>query len=200
MSKVLVLYYSTYGHIETMAQAVAEGARAAGATVDVKRVPETVPQDVAKSSHFKLDQAAPVATVAELENYDAIIVGAPTRFGRMPSQMAAFLDQAGGLWARGALNGKVGAAFTSTATQHGGQEVTLFSIITNLMHFGLVIVGLPYSFQGQMTLDEITGGSPYGATTIAGGQGQRQPSALELDGARHQGRLVAETANKLFGG
>lgn len=200
MSKVLVLYYSTYGHIETMAQAVAEGARAAGATVDVKRVPETVPQDVAKSSHFKLDQAAPVATVAELENYDAIIVGAPTRFGRMPSQMAAFLDQAGGLWARGALNGKVGAAFTSTATQHGGQEVTLFSIITNLMHFGMVIVGLPYSFQGQMTLDEITGGSPYGATTIAGGQGQRQPSALELDGARHQGRLVAETANKLFGG
>ncbi len=200
MSKVLVLYYSTYGHIETMAQAVAEGARAAGATVDVKRVPETVPQDVAKSGHFKLDQAAPVATVAELENYDAIIVGAPTRFGRMPSQMAAFLDQAGGLWARGALNGKVGAAFTSTATQHGGQEVTLFSIITNLMHFGMVIVGLPYSFQGQMTLDEITGGSPYGATTIAGGQGQRQPSALELDGARHQGRLVAETANKLFGG
>jgi NAD(P)H dehydrogenase (quinone) len=200
MSKVLVLYYSTYGHIETMAQAVAEGARAAGATVDVKRVPETVPQDVAQSSHFKLDQAAPVATVAELESYDAIIVGAPTRFGRMPSQMGAFLDQAGGLWARGALNGKVGAAFTSTATQHGGQEVTLFSIITNLMHFGMVIVGLPYSFQGQMTLDEITGGSPYGATTIAGGQGQRQPSALELDGARYQGRLVAETANKLFGG
>ena len=199
MSKVLVLYYSTYGHLETMAQAVAEGARSTGASVDVKRVFEMVPHDIAKNAHFKLDQAAPVATVAELEHYDAIIVGAPTRFGRMPSQMASFLDQAGGLWARGALNGKVGAAFTSTATQHGGQEVTLFSIITNLMHFGMVIVGLPYSFQGQMTLDEVVGGSPYGATTIAGGQGQRQPSAIELDGARYQGRLVAETANKLFG-
>ena len=199
MSKVLVLYYSSYGHIETMAQAVAEGARSAGASVDVKRVPETVPQEIAQSAHFKLDQAAPVATVAELVNYDAIIVGAPTRFGRMPSQMAAFLDQAGGLWARGALNGKVGAAFTSTATQHGGQEVTLFSIITNLMHFGMVIVGLPYSFAGQMTLDEIVGGSPYGATTIAGGKVERQPSAIELDGARFQGKTVAETANKLFG-
>ncbi|MEO0003846.1 MAG: hypothetical protein RLZZ22_1538 [Pseudomonadota bacterium] len=199
MSKVLVLYYSTYGHIETMAQAVAEGARAAGAQVDVKRVPETVPAEIAQSAHFKLDQAAPVATVAELEGYDAIIVGAPTRYGRMPSQLAAFLDQTGGLWARGALNGKVGGAFTSTATQHGGQEVTLFSIITNLMHFGMVIVGLPYSFQGQTTLDEIVGCSPYGASTIAGGQGQRSPSAIELDGARYQGRLIAETANKLFG-
>lgn len=199
MSKVLVLYYSSYGHLETMAQAVAEGARAGGATVDVKRVPETVPLEVAKSAHFKLDQAAPVATVAELADYDAIIIGAPTRFGRMPAQMAAFLDQAGGLWARGALHGKVGAAFTSTATQHGGQEVTLFSIITNLLHFGMVIVGLPYSHAGQMTLDEVVGGSPYGATTIAGGQGQRQPSAIELDGARFQGKLVAETANKLFG-
>ena len=199
MSKVLVLYYSTYGHIETMAQAVAEGARTTGAQVDVKRVPETVPAEIAKSAHFKLDQAAPVATVAELEGYDAIIVGAPTRYGRMPSQLAAFLDQTGGLWARGALNGKVGGAFTSPATQHGGQEVTLFSIITNLMHFGMVIVGLPYSFQGQTTLDEIVGGSPYGASTIAGGQGQRAPSAIELDGARYQGRLIAETANKLFG-
>jgi NAD(P)H dehydrogenase (quinone) len=198
MSKVLVLYYSTYGHIETMAQAVAEGARATGAQVDVKRVPETVPAEIAKSAHFKLDQAAPVATVAELEGYDAIIVGAPTRYGRMPSQLAAFFDQTGGLWARGALNGKVGGAFTSTATQHGGQEVTLFSIITNLMHFGMVIVGLPYSFQGQTTLDEIVGGSPYGASTIAGGQGQRVPSAIELDGARYQGKLIAETANKLF--
>lgn len=200
MSKVLVLYYSSYGHIETMAQAVAEGARSAGATVDVKRVPETAPLEVAKAAHFKIDQAAPVATVAELESYDAIIVGCPTRFGRMPSQMASFLDQAGGLWARGALNGKVGAAFTSTATQHGGQELTLMSVITNLFHFGMTIVGLPYSFQGQMTLDEIVGGSPYGATTIAGGQGQRQPSAIELDGARFQGKLVAETANKLFPG
>lgn len=199
MSKVLVLYYSTYGHIESMAQAMAEGARAAGATVDVKRVPETVPEDIAKSAHFKLDQAAPVAAVADLEHYDAIIVGAPTRFGRMPSQLAAFFDQAGGLWARGALNGKVGGAFTSTATQHGGQEVTLFSIITNLMHFGMTIVGLPYSFQGQMALDEVVGGSPYGATTIAGGQGQRQPSAIELEGARFQGKLIAETAKKLFG-
>ena len=199
MSKVLVLYYSTYGHIETMAQAVAEGARAGGATVDLKRVPETVPEEIARPAHFKLDQAAPGATVAELEGYDAIIVGCPTRFGRMPSQLASFFDQAGGLWARGALNGKVGGAFTSTATQHGGQEVTLFSVITNLMHFGMVIVGLPYSYQGQMTLDEIVGGSPYGATTIAGGQGQRQPSANELDGARFQGKLIAETANKLFG-
>lgn len=199
MSKVLVLYYSTYGHIETMASAVAEGARSTGATVDVKRVPETVPEEIARKNHFKVDQDAPVATVAELENYDAIILGAPTRFGRLPSQMAAFLDQAGGLWARGALNGKVGGVFTSTATQHGGQEVTLFSMITNLLHFGMVIVGLPYSFQGQMTLDEIVGGSPYGATTIAGGQGQRQPSQIELDGARYQGQKVAETANKLFG-
>ena len=199
MSKVLVLYYSTYGHIETMAQAVAEGARATGATVDVKRVPETVPEAIAGPAHFKLDQAAPVAAVADLEHYDAIIVGCPTRFGRLPSQMASFFDQAGGLWARGALNGKVGGAFTSTATQHGGQEVTLFSVITNLLHFGLIIVGLPYSFQGQTTIDEIVGGSRYGATTIAGGQGQRQPSAIELDGARYQGRLIAETANKLFG-
>jgi NAD(P)H dehydrogenase (quinone) len=199
MAKVLVLYYSTYGHIETMAGAIAEGARAAGAQVDIKRVPETVPEDIAKSAHFKLNQAAPVATVAELANYDAIVVGTGTRFGRMSSQMAAFLDQAGGLWAKGALNGKVGAAFSSTATQHGGQETTLFSIITNLMHFGMVIVGLPYSHQGQMTLDEIVGGAPYGATTIAGGDGSRQPSAIELEGARHQGKLVAETAAKLFG-
>ena len=199
MSKVLVLYYSTYGHIETMANAVAEGARATGATVAVKRVPETVPADIAKNGHFKLDQAAPIATVAELPDYDAIIVGCPTRYGRIPSQMAAFLDQTGGLWARGALNGKVGGAFTSTATQHGGQEMTLFSVITNLLHFGMVIVGLPYSFQEQTTLDEIVGCSPYGASTIAGGQGQRQPSALELDGARYQGRMIAETANKLFG-
>ena len=199
MSKVLVLYYSTYGHIETMANAVAEGARAAGATVDVRRVPETVPSEVAQAAHFKLEQAAPVAKVEDLVNYDAIIVGCPTRFGRMPSQMAAFFDQAGGLWARGALNGKVGGAFTSTATQHGGQEVTLFSVITNLLHFGMTIVGLPYSYQGQMSIDEIVGGSPYGATTIAGGQGQRQPSQIELDGARFQGRLIAETATRLFG-
>jgi NAD(P)H dehydrogenase (quinone) len=200
MAKVLVLYYSTYGHIETMANAVAEGARAGGATVDIKRVPETVPTEAAKAAHFKLDQKAPIATIDDLANYDAIIVGAPTRFGRVVSQMAAFLDQAGGLWAKGALNGKVGGAFSSTATQHGGQETTLFSIITNLLHFGMTIVGLPYSFQGQMKLDEITGCSPYGATTIAGSQGQRQPSANELEGARFQGKLIAETAKKLFPG
>lgn len=200
MSKVLVLYYSSYGHIETLAGAMAEGARSAGATVDIKRVPETAPAEVAKAAHFKLDQQAPVASIADLEHYDAIIIGAPTRFGRVPAQMAAFLDQAGGLWARGALHGKVGGAFTSTATQHGGQETTLFSIITNMLHFGMVIVGLPYSHQGQMTLDEIAGGSPYGATTIAGGKGERQPSQIEMDGARHQGKLVAETANKLFAG
>ncbi len=199
MAKVLVLYYSAYGHIEAMAEAVAEGARAAGASVDIKRVPELVPQEVATASHYKTDQAAPVAAVADLANYDAIIVGVGTRFGRMASQMANFLDQAGGLWATGALNGKVGGAFTSTASQHGGNETTLFSIITNLMHFGMVIVGLPYSHQGQMTLEEIVGGAPYGATTIAGGDGSRKPSAIELEGARHQGRLIAETAQKLHG-
>jgi NAD(P)H dehydrogenase (quinone) len=199
MSKVLVLYYSAYGHIETMAHAVAEGAREAGAQVDVKRVPETVPEEIARGAYFKLDQAAPVATVQELADYDAIIVGAGTRFGRLPSQLAAFLDQAGGLWQRGALHGKVGGAFTSTGTQHGGQETTLFSMITNLLHFGMVIVGLDYGHAGQMTLDEITGGSPYGATTIAAGDGSRQPSANELQGARYQGRRVAEVANKLHG-
>ena len=199
MAKVLVVYYSTYGHIEAMAQAVAEGARAAGATVDLKRVPETVPEAVAKASHFKLDQAAPIARIEELADYDAIIFGTGTRFGRISSQMASFLDQAGGLWMRGALNGKVGAAFASTATQHGGQEVTLFSLITNLLHFGMVIVGLPYSFAGQMTLEGVSGCSPYGATTIAGGDGSRRPSDNELAGARFQGDLVAKTAIKLFG-
>ena len=199
MAKVLVLYHSAYGHIEQMAGAVAEGARSAGAEVVVKRVPETVPEEVAKAAYFKLDQQAPIATVDELADYDAIVIGVGTRFGRMPSQMAAFLDQAGGLWMRGALNGKVGGVFASTGSQHGGQETTLFSVITNLLHFGMVIVGLPYSFQGQMTLDEISGGSPYGATTIAGGQGQRQPSANELDGARHQGEQVAKAAIKLHG-
>jgi NAD(P)H dehydrogenase (quinone) len=200
MAKVLVLYYSSYGHVETMANAVAEGARSAGAHVDIKRVPETVPAEAAKAAHFKLDQKAPVASIEELANYDAIVVGTPTRFGRIASQMASFLDQAGGLWMRGALHGKVGGAFASTATQHGGQEVTLFSVITNLLHFGMTVVGLPYSHQGQMTLDEIVGGSPYGATTVAGSAGQRQPSALDLAGAHHQGKLIAETAKKLFPG
>jgi NAD(P)H dehydrogenase (quinone) len=199
MARVLVLYYSSYGHIEQMAEAIAEGARSAGAQVDIKRVPETVPEEIAKKSHFKLDQQAPVATVAELEQYDAIVVGTGTRYGRMSSQMAAFLDQTGGLWLRGALNGKVGAAFASTGTQHGGQETTLFSIITNLMHLGMIIVGLPYSHQGMMNMTEIVGGAPYGATTIAAADGSRQPSAIDLEGARHQGELVAKTAAKLFG-
>jgi NAD(P)H dehydrogenase (quinone) len=197
MTKVLVLYYSSYGHMEQMAHAAAEGARQAGAEAVVKRVPELVPEEVARSAHFKLDQPAPVATVNELPDYDAIILGIPTRYGRMSSQMASFLDQTGGLWARGALHGKVGSVMASTATQHGGQETTLFAGITNLLHFGMIIVGLPYSYQGQTTLDEIVGGSPYGATTIAGGQGQRQPSLNELDAARFQGKLVAETAEKL---
>src|SRR3954465_1587686 len=199
MSKVLVLYYSSYGHIEAMANAVAEGARQAGAHADIKRVPELGPEEVARKSHYKLDQAAPIAKVEDLAAYDAIVVGAGTRFGRLSSQMANFLDQAGGLWMRGALHGKVGGAFTSTATQHGGQETTLFSIITNLLHFGMVIVGLNYGFAGQMTLEEVTGGSPYGATTIAGGDGSRKPSENELAGARYQGRAIAETAKKLRG-
>ena len=198
MARMLVLYYSSYGHMETMANAIAEGAREAGAEVDVKRVPETAPEEVAKAAHFKLDQAAPVAQIADLEHYDAIVVGTPTRFGRVSSQMAAFLDQAGGLWMRGVLNGKVGAAFTSTASQHGGQETTLFSIITNLMHFGMVIVGLPYSYQGLLQVAEVAGGSPYGATTIAAGDGSRQPTENELGAARFQGKHVAEVAAKLF--
>lgn len=197
MAKILVLYYSSYGHIEAMAQAVAEGAQRGGGDVTVKRVPETAPQEVAEAAHFKLDQAAPVCTVEELADYDAIILGSPTRYGRMPSQMAAFLDQTGGLWARGALHGKVGAAFTSTGSQHGGQETTLFSMITNLLHFGMVIVGLPYSFQGQLRIDEVSGCAPYGATTVSGGKGERMPSENELEGARHQGELVAKAAVKL---
>ncbi len=196
MTKVLVLYYSSYGHLETMAQAVADGARAAGAEAHVKRVPELVSDEVAKASHYKA-QDAPVATVDELADYDAIIVGSPTRFGRVSSQMANFWDQTGGVWFQGKLIGKVGAAFTSTGSQHGGQETTLFSILTTLMHHGMVLVGLPYSFAGQMRVDEVTGGAPYGATTIAGGDGSRQPSANELDGARFLGRHVAEVAGKL---
>jgi NAD(P)H dehydrogenase (quinone) len=199
MSKVLVLYYSTYGHIEMLAAAVAAGARETGARVDIKRVPETAPEAVAKASHFKLDQAAPVATIEDLTKYDAIIIGGPTRFGRMSSQMAGFLDQAGGLWGQGALNGKVGSAFTATASQHGGQEMNLFSTITNLFHFGMVVVGLPYSFGGLTEMGEITGGTPYGATTVAAPDGSRQPSENELAGARFQGRHVAEIANKIFG-
>ncbi|MGQ7792311.1 NAD(P)H:quinone oxidoreductase [Faunimonas sp. B44] len=197
MTKVLVLYYSSYGHIEAMAKAVAEGARQAGADVEIKRVPELVPEEIARQSGYKLDQDAPVATVDELPDYDAIILGVPTRYGVMAAQMKNFWDQTGGLWAKGALVGKVGSVFASTATQHGGQEATILSTHVMLLHHGLVIVGLPYSFQGQMRMDEITGGSPYGATTLSGGDGSRQPSRNELEGARFQGRHVAEIAGKL---
>ena len=199
MTKVLVLYYSSYGHIEQMASAVADGVREAGAEAVIKRVPELVPEEVAKASHFKLDQAAPIATVAELPAYDAIILGVPTRFGNMPAQMKNFLDQTGGLWAQGKLIGKVGSVFTSTATQHGGQESTILSTHTVLLHHGMVIVGLPYAFAGQMAMNEITGGSPYGASTMAAGDGSRQPSENELAGARFQGRHVAGIAAKLKG-
>lgn len=200
MPKVLVLYHSTYGHLETMAEAVSEGARSVeGATVDIKRVAETVPDELAKSSGYKLDQSAPVAKVEDLADYDAIIVGAGTRFGTVASQMRNFWDQSGGLWFQGKLVGKVGGVFTATATQHGGQETTLIGMIQTLMHHGILVAGLPYSFQGQMRNDEITGGSPYGATTITNGDGSRMPSENELDGARYQGRHIAEVAKKLFG-
>jgi NAD(P)H dehydrogenase (quinone) len=197
MAKVLVLYYSAYGHIETMAYAVAEGAKSAGADVTVKRVPELVPADVAKASYFKVDQAAEIATPDELANYDAIIFGAGTRFGTVASQMRNFVDQTGGLWMKGALVGKVGSVFTSSATQHGGQESTILGFIPTLMHQGMVVVGLPYAFQGQMGLEEIKGGSPYGASTITGGDGSRQPSEIELEAARYQGAHVAKIAAKL---
>ena len=197
MTRILVLYYSAYGHIETMAEAVAEGARQAGAAVDVKRVPELVPDDVARASHFKLDQKAPIADPAELPGYDAIIVGTGTRYGRISSQMASFWDRTGGLWAKGELIGKVGAAFTSTASQHGGQETTLLSILTNLLHHGFVISGMPYSFPGQLRLDEVSGGTPYGASTLAGPDGSRPVSANELDGARFLGKHVAGIAARL---
>ena len=198
MSKVLVLYYSSYGHLATMAEAIADGARAAGADVTIRRVAETVPADIAAQSGFRPDERHAIATTAELPDYDAIIVGSPTRFGRISSQMASFWDAAGGLWMRGALNGKVGAVFTASATQHGGQETTLFSLITNLLHFGMTIVGLDYGFAGQMGVDEVKGGAPYGATTIADGDGSRQPSEADLAGARYLGEKVARTAVKLI--
>ncbi len=197
MTRVLVLYYSTYGHIEKMAHAVADGVREAGADVVIKRVPELVPEEIARNAGFKLDQAAPIATVDELPSYDAIIIGVPTRFGNMPAQMKNFLDQTGGLWFQGKLIGKVGSVFSSSATQHGGQESTILSTHTVLLHQGMVIVGLPYSFQGQMGVKEVTGGSPYGASTIADGDGSRQPSDNELAGARYQGAHVARIAAKL---
>jgi NAD(P)H dehydrogenase (quinone) len=199
MTKVLVLYYSSYGHIEAMAGAVAEGVRETSAEAVIKRVPELVPDAVARQSHFKLNQAAPIATVDELPDYDAIIIGVPTRFGNMAAQMKNFLDQTGSLWLQGKLIGKVGSVFASTASQHGGQESTILSTHTVLLHQGMVIVGLPYSFQGQMGVKEVTGGSPYGATTISDGDGSRIPSANELDGARFQGRHVATIAAKLRG-
>ena len=200
MPKILVLYHSTYGHVEAMAGAVAEGAREIeGATVDIKRVPELVPEALARKSGYKLDQTAPIAAVDDLAGYDAIIVGAGTRYGTAASQMRNFLDQTGGVWARGGLVGKVGSAFTSTATQHGGQETTLIGLIQTLLHHGMIITGLPYAWAGQSRIDEVTGGSPYGATTITGGDGSRMPSENELEGARWQGRYVAETAKKLFG-
>ena len=200
MSKVLVLYYSMYGHIETMANAVAEGARGvAGTEVSVKRVPELMPEEVARKAGAKLDQAAPIAAVSELPDYDAIIFGTPTRFGNMCAQMRNFLDQTGGLWAKGALIGKVGSVFTSTGTQHGGQETTITSVHSTLLHLGMVIVGVPYSCQELTNMNEITGGSPYGAGTLAGGDGKRQPTENELKIARFQGDHVARIAAKLGG-
>ena len=199
MTKVLVLYYSAYGHIEAMAHAVAEGVKSAGASVDVKRVPELVPEDVAKASHFKLDQKAPIAKPEELADYDAIIFGCGTRYGTMAAQMKNFVDQTGGLWMKGALVGKVGSMFTSAANQHGGLESTILGFVPVLMHHGMVYVGLPYAFTGQMGVDEVKGGSPYGASTITGGDGSRMPSKADLDGARYQGAHVAKIAAKLKG-
>ena len=197
MTKVLVLYYSAYGHIETMAQAVAEGVRATGAEVTIKRVPELVPEEVARKAGMKLEQATPIATVDELPQYDAIIFGTPTRFGNMAAQMRNFLDQTGGHWMSGALIGKVGSVFASTATQHGGQETTITSFHTTLLHQGMIIVGLPYAAPELLNMQEITGGTPYGATTLANPDGSRQPTENELALARFQGRHVAQIAARL---
>jgi len=200
MARILVLYYSSYGHIEIMAKAVAEGAASvAGATVDIRRVPELVPEEIAKSSGMKLEHQheAPAAAPADLANYDAIIVGTPTRFGNMAAQMRNFWDQTGALWGAGALVGKVGSVFVSTASQHGGQETTIQSVQTTLLHHGMVIVGLPYSFAGNTIMSEVSGGTPYGASTLAGSDGSRMPSENELAGARYQGAHVAKIAAKL---
>lgn len=197
MARVLVLYYSMYGHIETMANAVADGARSVdGTKVTIKRVPDLIPEDAARKAGAKVDQAAPIATVDELPNYDAIIFGTPTRFGNMCAQMRNFLDQTGGLWMKGSLIGKVGSVFTSTATQHGGQETTITSFHSTLLHQGMIIVGVPYSCKEIMNMREITGGSPYGAGTLAGGDGSRQPSENEIKIARFQGAHVAAVATK----
>lgn len=197
MTKILVLYYSAWGHMEQMAYAAAEGAKAGGADVIVKRVPELVPDEVARAAHYKLDQKAPIAKPEELADYDAIIFGSGTRYGMMTAQMKNFLDQTGGLWAKGALVGKVGSVMSSSATQHGGQESTILNFHTVLLHHGMVIVGLPYAYQGQMGVDEIRGGSPYGASTVTGGDGSRQPSKQELEAATWQGKHVAGIAAKL---
>jgi len=197
MARVLVLYYSSYGHIETMAYAAAEGVREAGAEAVVKRVPELVPEELARKSHYKMDQKAPVAKVDEMAEYDGIMFGTGTRFGNMTSQMKNFLDQAGGLWMQGSLVGKAASVFTSSATQHGGQESTILTFHPVLLHLGFVVVGLPYAFQGQMGVSEVMGNSPYGASTIAGGDGSRQPSKVELDGVRFQGKHLAQIATKL---
>jgi NAD(P)H dehydrogenase (quinone) len=197
MTKVLVLYYSAWGHMEAMAYAAAEGAKEAGATVHVKRVPELVPADTAKAMHYKMDQKAEIATVDELPNYDAIIFGTGTRYGMMTAQMKNFIDQTGGLWAKGALVGKVGSAMTSAATQHGGQEATILSFHTVMLHHGMVLVGLPYAYAGQMGHDELKGGSPYGTSMTTGGDGSRQPSKQDLEAAHYQGKHVAGIAAKL---
>jgi len=200
MTKVLVLYYSTYGHTEALAKAVADGAASTGAKVSLKRVPELMSPEVAKEAGAKLGQSADLATPDELADYDAIIIGTPTRFGRVSAQMANFLDQTGSLWAQGKLIGKVGGAFVSTASQHGGAETTLFSVLTSLMHHGLITVGLPYAYGGLVKMDEVTGGSPYGASTVAAADGSREPSANELEGGRFQGRHIAEIAAALTRG
>ena len=198
MAKILILYYSSYGHVERMAHAVAQGAASvAGATVSIKRVPELVSDELARKAGMKTEQKAPVASVEELAEYDAIIFGTPTRFGNMAAQMRSFLDQTGGLWVKGGLVGKVGSVFVSTGTQHGGQETTITSFHITLLHHGMIIVGLPYAFAGLTRMDEITGGSPYGASTLAGADGSRQPSENELAGAHFQGRHVAEIAARL---
>ena len=199
MARMLVLYYSAYGHVERMAQAVADGARSVGGVeVVIKRVPELMPEDLARKAGVKLDQKAPIASVDELASYDAIVFGTPTRFGNMAAQMRNFLDQTGGLWVKGALVGKPAGVFASTGTQHGGQETTITSFHHTLLHLGMIIVGLPYSFAGLTRMDQITGGTPYGATTLANADGSRQPSENELEGARFQGRHVAGIAVRLM--
>jgi NAD(P)H dehydrogenase (quinone) len=197
MTKVLVLYYSSWGHMEAMANAAAEGAKSAGATVDVKRVAETVPAEVAKAQYYKLDQKAPVAKPDDLGDYDAVLFATPTRYGMMAAQMKNFIDQTGGLWMKGALVGKVGSVMSGAANQHGGQESTILNFHTVLLHHGMVLVGLPYAYAGQMGHDELKGGSPYGASTTTGGDGSRMPSKQDLEAAHYQGAHVAKIAAKL---